>query len=78
MQVYLSYRKSSLVPLFKFNDSRSLTHSKFVEVVKRALKVARVNSFKKWSSYNAASQGLSGSTIIMLGRWRKKLLPLIH
>ena len=77
MLTYLSYRKSSPGPIFKFKDGRPLTHSKFVEAVKRALEIAWVDSsqytghsFKSGAATTAASQGIGDSTIMMLGRWR--------
>ena len=74
---YLSYRKSSPGPIFKFKDGRPLTRSKFVEAVKRALEIAWVDSsqyaghsFRSGAATTAASQGIGDSTIMMLGRWR--------
>ena len=77
MLTYLSYRKSSPGPLFKFKDGIPLTSFKFVEAVKRALEIAGVDSsqyaghsFRSGTATTAASQGIGDSTIMMLGRWR--------
>ena len=74
MLAYLSYRCSSPSPLFKFSDGKPLTHSNFVEAVRKALDTAGIDSsqysFRSGAATTAAKQGIGDATIMMLGDWR--------
>ena len=77
MLAYLSYRRSSPGPLFKFSDGKPLTRSNFVEAVRKALDTAGIDSsqysghsFRSGAATTAAKQGIGDATIMMLGRWR--------
>ena len=76
VMAYLAKRGNAPGFLFKFETGRSLTKSKFVTEVKRALTSAGVDSskyaghsFRIGAATTAHLQGIDDATIKMLGRW---------
>ena len=74
---YMVARGADTGPFFRFENGSPLTRSKFVERVKEALSLAGVDctaysghSFRIGAATAAAKQGISDTTIKMLGRWR--------
>ena len=73
---YLVVRGTGPGPLFKFEDGRHLTRSRFVEVVREGLQKAGLDSkdycshsFRIGAATTAASKGIEDSIIKTLGRW---------
>ena len=64
-------------PFFRFENGSPLTRAKFVDKVKEAFSLAGVDctaysghSFRAGAATTAAKQGISDTTIKMLGRWK--------
>ena len=73
---YLNVRGMSAGPLFKFEDGRPLTRQRFVDEVRKGLKLAGINqdkysghSFRSGAATTAAARGVEDSIIKTLGRW---------
>ena len=73
---YLALRGNGPGFLFKFQDGKLLTKTRFIEAVRSALDAARLepkafagHSFRIGAATTANACGLNDSTIQMLGRW---------
>ena len=74
---YLSHRGNSPGPLFRWDNQKPLSKSKFVDHVRQALLAANIpahlytgHSFRIGAATTAASAGIEDSTIQTLGRWQ--------
>ena len=80
---YMTLRGKGPGPLFKFVDGKPLTRARLVAEVKQALSEAGVDcrpysghSFRSGAATTAARQGVSETTIKMLGRWKSSAYQL--
>ena len=74
---YLSHHGNSLGPLFRWDNQKPLSKSKFVDHVRQALLAANISahlytghSFRIGAARTTASAGIEDSTIQNLGRWQ--------
>lgn len=80
---YMTERGPGPGPLFMCRNGKPLTRARFVARVKQALTAAGINhanysghSFRSGAATTAAKQGISDSTIQMLGRWKSDAYKL--
>ena len=80
---YLIRRGSGPGPLFRFQDGKPLTRSRFVERIRQALTEVGIDptpysghSFRSGAATTAARQGIGDATIKMLGRWKSSAYQL--
>lgn len=80
---FLRARGAKGGPLFRFQDGRPLTRTRFVERVREALQKAGIDSrhysghsFRIGAATTAAQEGVEDSTIKMLGRWKSSAYQL--
>lgn len=80
---YLSLRGQGPGPLFRFRDGKPLTRPRLVFKLREALQAAGIDcaaysghSFRAGAATTAARQGISDTTIKMLGRWKSSAYQL--
>ena len=80
---YMVARGKGPGPFFRFHDGKPLTRARFVAGVREALAKAGVDnsaysghSFRSGAATTAAKQGISDSTIKMMGRWKSSAYQL--
>lgn len=80
---YMVARGKGTGPFFRFQDGKPLTRVRFVARVRDALAKAGVDqsaysghSFRSGAATTAAKQGISDSTIKILGRWKSSVYQL--
>lgn len=80
---YMVLRGPGAGPFFRFQDGRHLTRARLVDKVKEAIAAGGVDcspysghSFRSGAATAAAKQGVSESTIKMLGRWKSSAYQL--
>lgn len=80
---YMAVRGAGPGPFFRFQDGRYLTRARLVDKLKSALTAGGVDctrysghSFRSGAATAAAKQGISESTIKMLGRWKSSAYQL--